>query len=330
MLSFIREKFLSREEFALEVLVSVLKTGRAKNILKRVTESLVQKGLFRLAEDFSYVEKVYNEKNPVDAFYYAGLLSEEVYAQLKIAQRKGTLTSDYVVKVLEELRKRRGAWLRILKGLATPIFYTLLASFLLPFMVPNSVMVLEKIAPDKVPFVYKWIADHPLLSFLFSFLTSSFLVVAISYLLFRRTTFKLQKLHRLAELASLLRTQKVPYSEIFSFVSDFEGSRYWSSLWKDLAERSKSLPIYEVVSFMEELIPLPVYLTFLSYLERGEEIKGWNYLKGELEKILENRYGFLEGAMPVLGFGVLAILIFLAILPMFLGIFAIIELFSRI
>jgi len=330
MLNLSRERFLSKEEFALEVLISVLKTGRGKKVLKKVVENLVQKGLFRLAEEFSYVEKAYSEKNPVDAFYYAGLLSEEIYTQLKIAQSKGTLTAEYVTKVLEEFKKNKGAWVKILKGLATPLFYTFLASFLLTTIVPNTVTVLEKIAPDKVPYVYRLISQYPFFSFLLVFLFSSLLVVGIAYFLFRKTTFKFQKLYRLAQIAYILRMQKIPYAEIFSFLSKFEKKGFWITLWEDLSERSKNLPIYEVVSFMEELLPLPVYLTFLSYLERGEEIKGWNYLKSELENILENRYNFLASALPVLGFGILALLIFFAVVPMFLGIFAIISLFSHV
>ena len=329
MLRYIRERFFPKEEFALEVLISVLKTGRGKKVLDDVVEHLLQREMKRLAEDFAYVRNVYDEKNPVDAFYSAGLLSEETYAQLKIAERKGNLTSSFVSKVLEELRREKGAWGKILKGLSTPLFYTFLASVVLVTMVPNTVTILEKLAPDRVPRIYTFISEHPLLSFFTVFFLSTASVIGIAYLLFIKSTRVPLKLYRLARIGHLLRLQKVSYAEIFSFLSEFERDRFFKALWEDLSLRSRNLPISEALQFMGELLPVTVYLTFIYQLRRGEELSAWEYLKGELEKILENRYGFLSTALPALGFGVLILILLFAILPMFSGIFAIVSLFSR-
>jgi hypothetical protein len=334
--------------FALEVLATILKTGNPERVLDTVVEKLsreanksfkdallyklFRKGKRKLAEKFMYLKQIYLEESPVDAFYRADLIDEDTYRFLLVVQNKGGLTANLIKILIDSIEERQKAMKETLFLLAMPLLYIFLASVIGVLFSSNFVDVLLNIVdrnslpPLILPHLF--IKEHPFIAFLIIFIVSLAAIFGLLFLLFKKAGYLQLKMYQLATIASILRRQNIPYSEIFSFLSSAERDKKLREIYTFLAEEVKKLPVAEAISDLLEMLPFSIALIFSSQLERGEEISGWEYLKEEMRKAFLLRLQTLKTVIPNIGFAILAIIILFSISPLFVAIKVLMKMLS--
>jgi len=336
--------------FALEVLATILKTGNTEKVLDTVIEKLLReanksvkdillyklfrKGKRKLAEKFMYLKQIYLENSPVDAFYRADLLDEETYRFLLVVQNKGGLTVNLVKSLIDSIEERQRAFRETLSLLAMPLLYIFLASVIGVLFASNFVDLLLTITDrNSLPSLilpHLFIKEHPFIAFSIIFFGSLGALLGILSLLFKKAGYLQLKMYQLATIASILRRQNIPYSEIFTFLSSAERDKKLREIYTFLADEVRKLPVAEAISDLLEMLPFSVALIFSAQLERGEEISAWEYLKEEMRKSFLLRLQTLKTAIPNIGFAFLAIILLFSISPLFIAIKTLMKLLSGI
>jgi hypothetical protein len=320
------------EEFALEVLATILQTGKPEKVLNEVIERLNKSGRKKLAEKFNYLKNIYNETNPVEAFYRADLISEEVYRYLSVVQKKG-LTANFVKNVLKDLRERGRAFKEIAFLLFMPVIYIVLASVIGVSVGGQFISLLQTMQGNKMElpvllYPHLFAKEHPLLAIV---LLITILVGILGlglYFGLRFFGYKELKLYQIASVVEVLRRQEVGYADIFSFISSGEKDKNYKDLTETISLDARRLTPLEALSPLIEMLPVQVALVFSSFLERGEEVNGWAYLKQAMMEMFNSRINVLKNILPVIGFALVGLIIMYAITPMFFAIKGITKMLS--
>jgi len=330
MLGFLKRG--QQQEFALEVLATILQTGKPQKVLNEVIERLNRSGERELAEKFGYAKNVYTETNPVEAFYRADLITDEVYRYLSVVQQKGGLTAHFVKQVIQDLRDRGKATKETFSLLIMPAIYILLSGIIGVQIGGQFMNLLKTMNPDmEIPaflFPHEFAMNHPFLAFLF--LVGILFVILIGGTLFalRKIGYKELKLYQIASVVEVLRRQKVPYSETFFFIASSEKDKKYRELEELIAFEAQRLSALEALSPLLELLPIQVSLIFSSFIERNDEIAGWHYLKETMREIFNSKLNTLKNIVPIVGLLLVAFIVIYALAPLAVAIRTITKMLS--
>jgi len=320
------------QEFALEVLATILQTGKPQKVLNEVIERLNKSGKSSLAEKFAYAKAIYTETNPVEAFYRADLLTEEVYRYLSVVQQKGGLTANFIKQVIEDIRERNKTAKETFSLLIMPAIYIFLSGAIGVQVGGQFMNLLKTMNPDlKVPaFLYphEFAMKHPFLAFVFLVSILFLILGGGTFLALKKIGYKEFKLYQIASIVEVLRRQKVPYSEIFNFIATGEKDKKFREMEEFIAIEAQRLPALEALSPIFELLPIQISLIFSSFIERNDEIAGWHFLKNTMQEAFRTKLNTLKNIIPTLGLFLVAFIIIYAIAPLALAIQSITKMLS--
>jgi len=296
------------EEVALELILSVIKTGRPLVDIDKARMRYAQMGNAELAE---LVSRVYmlleGGASVIDAFYSASMLSVETYSLLKVAEDSSSLTEGFVRDLITAKREKESAKGKVRSAIVTPLVMIVAVSFAGATIIAKLMQVISSIQIQGrkiyVPFesVYLAIAQSPLLGGLALAGIFSVLFVFLVGLWFRRSGSKEMKLMIASRLLALLRRQEVPYAKIFRTLASFERDKKLRRAYNLVAEQSEILQIQEALRPLLPHLPVTVSVVLSSMIERGDEVEAWLYVNEQMRVIFDSKMVLFEKNAPMLG-----------------------------
>ncbi len=302
---------------ALRLLASCVKTGNPERTLRTARDILQKRGQTKEAsiiENIRYRIAEFGE-SLVNAFYNVGIIKEDRYHVLSLMEERAGLSPEPIenmVQVEEDLRRVKG---EAKSALLLPVIIVFLSSLLGAFLIGQVWKVMESMkieVPSALAF-HEFIAKHFLIGGSLLAIISLALIIGIMSLIFSKSVSSHIKVFELAGAVSALRQQKVPYAEIFRFLSLNERSKKFRDLYSDISFSAESEDPADALFPLSELLPTEVASSFLTYLEADEEKRAWDILRNEMKSTAFNRLKAITSLSPLIAyFFVLGIILFSA------------------
>ena len=306
------------EDTALELILSVIRTGRPLVDIEKARERYSQVGDFRLTKLLArVVSLIESGTSVVDAFYFANMLTVESYSLLKVAEESESLTEGFIRDLISAKREKKSARGKVRSAVITPLIMITAVSFAGAVIIAKLVNIISALQFQgktlEIPMksLYTAIAKFPFLGGLFIAGVASTLFLFLVNLWFKKSGSREMKLMVVSKLLALLRRQGVPYSKILKVIASFEKDKKLKRVLNLVGEQSEILPIQEAVRPLLSFLPVAVSTVFMSMLERGDEVEGWNYVNRQMKEIFESKVMIFEKNAPIIGnFLFLVIMIF--------------------
>lgn len=321
------------EELVLEILLSILQTGKPSVVIDKAIEILEKRNqkqlVLQLITSKHYIENGYNL---VDAFYYANLLTNETYNYFQLVSKKGTIDTTFVRNYIQENRERKKTLNEMIGLLVMPLVYVLFSAAIGTMLIKQFMNLIMNSFSQKegVPLLmkpYLFVAHFPLISAVIMIIISAFIVFTVMGITFKKVGYKEFKIFNLASMMIVFRTQKLSYSELFLSLANSEKDKRFKEMYEYASEEVKVNSVANALYMLYDYLDVNTILIFQNYLEKGEDVEGWKYLRDNAKASFDNKMNTLKGIVPMIGYALVAFIIIFSMMPL---VFALQNLFNSL
>jgi len=313
------------EETALELIKTILLSGGGAVVLERASELYARFGDHKLSELLLLAKDYLLQTASIpDSFYQAGLLTEETYQLLKSVEKN--LSIDFINGLIEGKRLKTKTEREIKSMIKAPLVSVFIMGLVGAFMMSQMYQVVDAMGIQLSAFlqailpVYRLAYEHTGLIGMLIGAFSVFMSYRIIMSKLDKSGMRELKLALTSLLVKNLIQQKFSYNQVFSLLSVTEKEKRFKEVFSEVADLSLTSSIKEAIVPFLELIPSTLAVSFISMLERGDEIGAWGYLYENLKEQFKNKIVEFKEFVPAIPNGMLFLVMVFSMLPIF-GVF---------
>jgi len=322
MFNFKEKRKEKKEQFSLELIISIMETKKPKKTIEDVIALANKKGEDNLAiELYDVLTHIEDGRTFVESFYYADMLTEETFSLFKLADEKNALNREMIEERIDNKESMAKIDSSIKSSMMQPfllIFAGVLANI---FIVSQMMPVLRSFYSDKheelplmlIPFDF---ADkHPFLGFL-GLLSIMYLIIGVLiYLVKNKTGANEMMIYKISSVIKILKDIGLSYEQIFLQLYESETNTKLKELYYTIYTSITMNSVLEAMEPIVQKIPIGVAVVLFDRLGRNDDVKAWGYTKERMKNETFDKIETLSKVLPFIGYIMIFMVILIAMVP---------------